>query len=210
MKADLVIRGQAPARSAHVARQLWAAGIYVPDAAALCESWGADFSRAWAECDRLDLVLPLALLRGARVEVVAGVALDWLLELRSALGSTVSGLVLAGELTTALLAELHAPDLDVAELTRRKLGYLTRAGQGAGYHVRTALAYVVGLHLQRLSAWATRACHEAHLVGLHVLLALDAELGARSEQLDLGLEQLAIDRQAYVERALERAKELVP
>lgn len=205
MKADLVIRGACP--SAAIARRLWAGGVYVPDAVQLIDAWQDDLERAWRECDRLELVLPLALLRGARTDDVAGCARAWLLDLRDVLAGTQSGEHLASELRGDLLAQLDAPDLDKHELQRRKLALLQRAGQ-VGHHVRTALAYLVSLHVQRLSIRSATAMHDAHLVGVHCLGAIDGELGPATGQLELGVAGV-VDREGFVRRSLARARGLV-
>lgn len=198
-----IIRGPAPAKSATLAQELWWHGISLPDLFELTASWDEDPERAWRECDRLELLLAIALVRKAPLDRVCLVASTWLERAMQELSPGLAG----DELALIALARGCAttPDPTARDAEGTMLALVQRAQRrGAGkhrYRLLTAAAYLAGMAYHRGSTWPWRATWEAHLVGVHVTGAF---LEAR-ESADLF--SSAVDFDGFRTWALELARE---
>lgn len=159
---------------AWVARQLRAEGVYAPALLERAAAWGSDFARAWASCDELGLLLPLARLGGRSMDRVTRVARDWTVDVLGALGGAeTTWSVTDRDLLERCLAEAVAPDPVLDQLVAwRGLALQRAAARGPGKHrghMLAAAARVASLGLQRfrtpMSVGADAAMLAEHLVG---------------------------------------------
>lgn len=210
---DLRVAGHVPPAEAWVARRLWAAGVYDRALLEHAQRWGADVERAWRECERLALLVPLALLRGCSLDRIAWLGRRWW---RSAARA------LAGEhpqpqqvlewspddWTLALRCVDLAidPDPELDELNRLRQQALTRAGQRAPGRHRYALL-VAASHVAGLGVARVTRLHLAAVDGeLLAELLLDA---LRSAAAQADLFAVRPDVEAWRAAALEHARELL-
>lgn len=213
MSADLRIGGHVP--RAWLARQLWAAGVRDPELLEHAERW-ITLEEAIAECDRVELLLPLAVLRGsasgrvdpATLDRVAGVARAWW---RTAV-ERLDGLEALSwgeadrELATRAVDLAGAPDVDVATLIEDAIPLGRRAtASGPGLHRRRlqhAAAHVAILGAHRADA-GFGAGASGWLAAASILGALeDAAASSRED-----LFQSAPDVEAWKAAALGFARE---
>lgn len=136
------LSGYVPPRSALVARHLWASGVRSALALQHAERWGMDGARAWRECDRLDLVIPLARVRGASIDDLTRLAARWI-------RSVGCHGVAAAERIDEYLREATAPDIDLARLDALRHQVLEDA-RLVGRAPREALAATLSLGMQRV------------------------------------------------------------
>ncbi len=193
-----------PPEAARIARRLWAEGVYVRELLERAERWEGDGARAWAECERLELALPLALLRGASVDALAGVARAWWHSAVHRLGG-LEALAWSGDdryLALRCVDGAAEPDVDLERLIGVRAAALGRV-RGPGrhrYRLLTAAAHVAGIGIQRvrqpLSVYA-----DAMLVGEHLAGAVHDAADAAD------LFSGPVDVDAFVRSALELARE---
>lgn len=153
--------------SGTVARRLWRDGVGPRSALEHALRWGADVELAWQECDRLELVLPLALLRGAPIAAVAGVARTWVRDAFALLGE-LDCPPYDRDLADRCLDEACAPDVDAQRLEELMASALERGdprAPGHRYILMTACGAVAELGRRRVglgyfaSAPASRCAH---------------------------------------------------
>lgn len=206
-----------PPRETTVARQLWGGATYARGLLQHAERWGVDRVRAWAENDRLELTLPLAILRGAPMGAVVDVAASWWLAALEELGGFEALGWSRDDRSCAescVLAAI-APDVSVAalaDLRGQAIGLAGRQSEGRGrYHLLTAAAHLGGLGVARVRR-PTGAMADGEGLAEHLLEAL-REASARGglfgpnvdawTEAQIALAHARMDETASVEDAAE-------
>lgn len=203
MSRDLRVSGYVPKR--WVAKRLWAAGVYEVALLQHAERWET-LADAWRECDLVELVLPLAILRGAPALTVVRVAGGWLADAYDvAVGPGGEWPDVDRDLLGRCVVEAAAPDFDVVRLGQLRDRAIRRAGARAPglhrYRLLTAAAHLAALGIQR--AYPTGAgAADAELVGEHSLGAV-RDAATRTE---LDLFSPLVDAEAYETAALLLAR----
>jgi hypothetical protein len=175
MSGHLEVRlsGRVPAPQT-VARQLWIAGVYGSELLAVAERWPT-LDTAWEHCARLELVIPLAVLRARPMVDVVRVARDWVLTARERIGD-LGWPVEDRRLAAGALAASIAPDVDVVRLAELRDRALERAGQRADgrhrYRLLTAVAHTANLGVRRVRT-GFGAAADGELVAEHLIGALE-------------------------------------
>lgn len=189
---DLRLAGTVP--TGWVARRLWGGGVYRRELLDLAEGW-ASLADGVASAPPIELVIPLALLRGARFSACARVGRLWVLEAHRELGAEV--LPVAG----ACLVNAAAPDTDLVQLledlraleaaaSRRTLG-----DEGRG--LLEAAAAVAALAVRSFGS-GVRALRDGERLGAGLRAAYEARNAAASADL-FGGER--VDFEAFEARA---------
>jgi hypothetical protein len=200
------LSGYVPPENARIARALWAACVW--DRALLEHAirWGSDLELAWRENDRLEIALPLAMLRGVSLDRIASTARAWLLAALDDLGKPVLGWP---EDDRTLLYrcgnEACAPDVDVATLDALIAQCTKRCTAKAPGLYRASLlsaaASVACLGGRRVG-WGVGAAACGELLAVELLDAFDEAAEARD------LFAPRADRGAFLRRAFELARAL--
>lgn len=179
---DLRISGHVPA--GWLARRLWAAGVYSRELLESVEHH-ATVAEAWEACERLELVLPLAVLRGARMGRIASVAATWWEAAESRLGD-LGWCDEDAATAQACVFWARAPDIDVAGAETMRDRALERAGKRAPgrhrYRMMTAAAHLASLGVQRVRRPLSAAA-DGELVAEHLLGAVHDAAGAAAGDL---------------------------
>jgi hypothetical protein len=195
-----------PARCT-VARALWRDGVYSGELLKHAERWGSDLDRAWAENDRLELAMPLAIVRCVPALDVARFARLLVASMCELLPLEVTWPLGDIGILNACLAGAVAPDVDVPALMTDRGLALERAGRRSDgihrYRILTAAAHVASLGLLRLSHAGARGSADACLVVEHSIGAL------RDARTVSDLFSARIDVDAFEQTAMARAREML-
>lgn len=190
-----------PPKGALVARRLWAGAVYSRDLLRQAERWGADSARAWAEHVRLELALPLAVLRGAPIAAVAEVAAAWWFDAVEQLEPGIGWTRDERHAAEGCVIGAMAPDVSVAAIVEVRGHLIELAGSkdpAARYHALTAASHVGGLGIARVR----RPTADGEGVAEHLLEALSGGAGT----VDLFAPRVDVDGWASAQLALARAR----
>jgi hypothetical protein len=201
---DLRVSGYVPPIAATVARRLWAEGVFSRELLEHSTRWDSDVERAWRECDRLELVLPIAIVRGAPLARVAAVAAAWVRVVAPAPDEFGWPPDDVGLLERCLV-QSSAPDVDVAQLDAVIEQAIKRTAdrRSPGTHripVLSAAAAVASLARRRVGFGFGAASF-----GEHVASALLATFEGEAVTLSL-FEPRRTDPAAFVRDAIELAR----
>lgn len=199
---DVRLSGYVPPAGT-VARRLWADGVYERAALEHALAWGGELERAWAECDRLELLLPIALARGAPLDRVTLVARGWILAARTALGDDLGWPPEDRALAAEILADAIAPDIDRAHLALLGMRAVERAGARAGGEHRYALLTACS-ELAQLGCKRSRNGFAASSNCEHLAAVLVAAVTPVDRALDLF--SAPRDPEAFVREAITLAR----
>jgi hypothetical protein len=189
--------------TAYIARELRADGVRSAELLDLAIGWGNDRERAWNECERLELIYPIAILRGAsRPSILRGLR-ELVVAGRALLPRSLDWELVDRELAAELLDGAIAPDLDLTHLeelrwrANDRLAVKTPARHRQ--HLMRACSCVAELAMRGDSPMLG-ASAPAYMAPEHVLGALVDEDGAAD------LFSSRIDVAAFVAAELERAR----
>jgi hypothetical protein len=190
-------------REATIARALKHDGLRSVELLEHAVAWGADLGGAWDSCDCLELIFPLALLRGVARPTVTRALRELVIAVRVALPHDLGWENGDRLLAFELLDQAIAPDLDVARLDELRGLAMARAGAKGGgrhrYRLLQAAAHVAELGLRRDSI-GTGLSGAAWLAADLALGALVDEDGAAD------LFSGRVDVEAFRVRGLELAR----